>query len=217
MQRLAQVLTAHAVMKTCQALFQKGCTALGSFQRHMGDQGFLACLLCISGPSIQGKRGLGPSLPAGSSACPCHQPVPSGSPQPCGAGSALQLSEHRPGRLCHGAGTSGLPSPTPAMPARHLQWTPQPFPPLWQSPTGPMGEVPGWAPGRPEHTVTSTRNVSPTPRWKAGAGTPGGSGRGHTLPVSLDVLASAPGGGQNQDGPYFGGTETQLGGVEAVY
>lgn len=46
MRRLAQVLSAHAGMETCQALFQKGGSASDPFQRHVGDQGFLACLLC---------------------------------------------------------------------------------------------------------------------------------------------------------------------------
>ena len=119
-QRLAQELTAHTVHENLPSSFPEGCTTLDSFQRHMGDQGFLAGLLCHFRSLDSGETRSWPQSPRWFFCLPRHQPVPCWSPRACGAGSALEPSEHRLGRPRPGARTSGLSSPPPATPLRGI-------------------------------------------------------------------------------------------------
>ena len=168
-------------------------------------------------PRFRGNKVLAPVsplvlLPAPPPACPLL--VPTGLRSwVCPRAIRAQTGPPPP----HGQDIRAVKSPTGHATERHLQRTSQPFPSLRQSPTGPVGQVPGWAPGV-LNTWSPLSGCESHPRAETwGREARGLRSHGHNLPVSLEVLASAPGGGQNQAGPCFGGTETQFGGDEPVY
>lgn len=176
MQRLAQVLTAHAVYENLPSSFPEELHPFRFLPETHGRPripGVLALPLLV--PRCGGNELLAPvsllvllPAPAASLSPPGpHSPAELGLPWSRRSADQATLPRGRDIRAAKSHASHTTEAFAADIPALSI--------PL-AKPTGPVGEVPGWAPGSPEHTVTSTRDVSPNPGWKAGAGRPGGSG-----------------------------------------
>lgn len=170
------MLPAHAVYENLPSSFPEGLHPFRFLPEMHGRPRIPACLLCHCWSLDAGETSSWPvsllvllPAPAASLSPPGpHSPAELGLPWSCRSADQATLPRGRDIRdaKSHASHTTeAFAADTPALPI------------LLAKPTGPVGEVPGWAPGSPEHTVTSTRDVSPNPGWRAGAGRPGGSGR----------------------------------------